>query len=129
MSERDKERRADPLASLEVGGVTLHVCDHPGFSSFEEQWGHQLGLAQEAQADQDFLDDLREENRLLACELLEQGPPDDPIDAELIDEHTEEVEPDELDLYFERVYPSADGAETGWTDEQEMEEEDHECED
>lgn len=50
--------------------LTFHACDPNPHSSFEEQWGSQLGLTQEQQADEDYESDQIESERLGFCELL-----------------------------------------------------------
>lgn len=86
--------------------VTLHVCDPSPYSSFEEQWGAQLGEQQAQQADEDFEADQLETERVEFCDLLKDPDfePDfeheadfvrwtAPIDSEDLDELSESSEP------------------------------------
>jgi len=63
-----------------VKTLTIHVCDPSPYSSFEEQWGAQLGLQQERQAEADFEADLAEQERSQFVEML--GDPDFELDLE-----------------------------------------------
>lgn len=51
-------------------GLTVVVCDPSPYSSFEEQWGAQLGAEQERLAEQDHDEDVAELERQQFLELL-----------------------------------------------------------
>jgi hypothetical protein len=75
--------------------LTIHVCDPTPYSSFEEQWGAQLGEAQARQADEDWEADQLETERQQFCELL--GDPDfepDLADEPNLERWTETCEPE-----------------------------------
>lgn len=79
----------------------IHVCDPSPYSSFEEQWGAQLGEQQARQADEDWEADQLEAERLEFLGLL--NDPD--FEADLEHEAAfacwmELCEPEIVDDYF-----------------------------
>jgi hypothetical protein len=75
--------------------LTIHVCDPSPYSSFEEQWGAQLGEAQARQADEDWEVDQLESERVEFCDLLSDPDfePDLEHEADLV-RFTDACEPE-----------------------------------
>ena len=76
--------------------VTIFVCDpSPEYSSFEEQWGAQLGASQERQAEADHESDCLEEERAIFLDALADPDFEPDLEHEVeLERWTETQEPE-----------------------------------
>lgn len=75
--------------------LTIHVCDPSPHSSFEEQWGAQVGAEQERLAEQDHESDRVEAERIQFMELLNELEYEPDLeDEDMLEKWTETQEPE-----------------------------------
>lgn len=78
--------------------ITIHVCDPAPHSSFEEQWGAQLGAREELLAEQDAQDDFNELARLAFTDQLDDPDFEPDFEHETdFERYTEVAEPEGFD--------------------------------